>query len=851
MSQLSLEEQTTDMPSNSADSANMQPGMEHEYLTNMLDDLQGIIPPLWPLRDYVAVNPFLGVSNRTFLDARQLLCGVRDCDLLMPREYFRSLLEESSITESHIAEALEQCRQEYPNQYSDVAVSDVTDWITNGSNQLESDRTHHTIAEIIDHHDGSTWSSHIVNDISRHLSAFYDQGQAMWSNPWQGLPLYDAWRQAAMISLRMEHLGIPGFRNFVSQLPQSPLLAIEEMLELIELPTSAWRSFLLCELFSVSGWASYVRFQGWDPSASHRTSDDLIGLLAIRLAYDVALLRYHDGTSSSTFWRMAADRVEQTWTPTSPGLTSLSIGIAARYCLQVAAEVAYRRQLCESIAQLPEPVQPEVNSTTTKTLQMVFCIDVRSEVFRRNLEAVDGGIETFGFAGFFGMPLEYVPLGASSGAAQCPVLLSPGFQIHETIQHADDAQVAAATRARNVLRTGRKLWKSFQASAASCFSFVESMGLLFLPKLMTDSLQWTRTVTDSTCDGVKTCDHSRLGPEVDSPDSGGLSPEQQVTLSENMLRNLGLTSAFAPIVAICGHASDVTNNPYKAGLDCGACGGHSGEPNARVAAALLNNADVRTALAQRGIVIPDSTWFVAAVHNTTTDEIRFPDVKSLPIQLAEKFQAVQQWTKEAGRLCRAERSERLGTKSESDVLKRSQDWAEVRPEWGLANNAAFIVAPRSRTAGLNLTGRTFMHSYDYRQDSDLRVLELIMTAPMVVTSWINLQYYASAVHNKAFGSGNKLIHNVVGQFGVFEGNGGDLMTGLPWQSVHDGQKFQHEPLRLLVLIEAPRSAVSRIIEKHSHVSDLVTNGWLSLIVAEDSHFYRWTSNKEWEEQPIG
>lgn len=138
-----------------------------------------------------------------------------------------------------------------------------------------------------------------------------------------------------------------------------------------------------------------------------------------------------------------------------------------------------------------------------------------------------------------------------------------------------------------------------------------------------------------------------------------------------------------------------------------------------------------------------------------------------------------------------------------------------------------------------------MHSYDQQKDPELKVLELIMTAPMIVTNWINLQYYASTVDNRSFGSGNKVIHNVVSQLGVLQGNGGDLMTGLPWQSVHDGVSFQHQPLRLLVVIEATRDAVGQIIRKHSLVRDLVSNGWLSLVVLEGEQCYRWNSTGMW------
>jgi uncharacterized protein YbcC (UPF0753/DUF2309 family) len=138
-----------------------------------------------------------------------------------------------------------------------------------------------------------------------------------------------------------------------------------------------------------------------------------------------------------------------------------------------------------------------------------------------------------------------------------------------------------------------------------------------------------------------------------------------------------------------------------------------------------------------------------------------------------------------------------------------------------------------------------MHSYDPSRDPEGTVLELIMTAPMIVMSWINLQYYASAVDNRAFGSGNKLIHNVTGQLGVLLGNGGDLMTGLPWQAVSNGCKLVHEPLRLTVVIETLRMAVERVIKKHRTVADLVGNGWLTLLVWEADDFHRWTADGEW------
>ncbi|MEZ6090122.1 MAG: putative inorganic carbon transporter subunit DabA [Pirellulaceae bacterium] len=156
----------------------------------------------------------------------------------------------------------------------------------------------------------------------------------------------------------------------------------------------------------------------------------------------------------------------------------------------------------------------------------------------------------------------------------------------------------------------------------------------------------------------------------------------------------------------------------------------------------------------------------------------------------------------AGEQTRLERLPLVEGESIADLFRRSGDWSEVRPEWALAGNAAFIVGPREITEGVDLDGRTFLHSYDEANDPSGAVLELIMTAPMVVAHWINMQYYASTVDNHHFGSGNKTVHNVVGRFGILSGGGGDLMTGLPWQSVHSGKHFQHRPQRLQVVIAA-------------------------------------------------
>jgi uncharacterized protein YbcC (UPF0753/DUF2309 family) len=311
-------------------------------------------------------------------------------------------------------------------------------------------------------------------------------------------------------------------------------------------------------------------------------------------------------------------------------------------------------------------------------------------------------------------------------------------------------------------------------------------------------------------------------------------------MAETVLKTMSLTEGFARLIILAGHGANVVNNPHASALHCGACGGYSGEVNARLLAGLLNDAGVRSGLADRGIVIPHDTFFLPALHDTTTDAvILYGDDHKSAAHTADVARA-RQWLSAAAILARGERSLRLPrADAASDILQRARDWAEVRPEWGLAGCQAFVAAPRHFTSGRDLKGRVFLHDYDWRRDADFSTLELILTAPVVVASWISLQYYGSVVAPDVFGAGNKLLHNVTGGIGVVEGNGGLLRAGLPWQSVHDGDRLVHEPLRLSVLIEAPCEAITAILGRHPKVRALFDNKWLHLLALDERGRLAW------------
>jgi len=274
-----------------------------------------------------------------------------------------------------------------------------------------------------------------------------------------------------------------------------------------------------------------------------------------------------------------------------------------------------------------------------------------------------------------------------------------------------------------------------------------------------------------------------------------------------------------------------------------------------VAEQILNDIHVRYELNQQNISIPKDTHFVACLHDTTTDELKIIGEKNVPNSHKGELISVKASLKLATTLTQSERAVRLGITGDNiaeEITKRSKDWSQVRHEWGLAGCSAFVIAPRHRTRGLDLEGRSFLQSYNWNDDKDFSVLESIMTAPMVVTSWINLQYFASTTDNEKLGAGNKVLHNITSGVGVLEGASGDLRIGLPLQAVHNGEDFQHLPQRLNVIIEAPKEAINQILNKHKNVKELLDNHWITLMTLEDDGktLTNYVGDYNWELVPV-
>ena len=743
------------------------------------------IPPAFPLDATVAVNPFLGQADEDMAHAAARLARVAGVRATQERTTYAKQVSEGRISDDDLLAALD-------DSASALKPANVAALKASLSAPSPRPQALPTIADLARAASGADWPAIISRSFGLWAAGYFDRGQAFWT-PAPGLGAFASWRAWATNDMTPEIFGLRGFCAHVAAAPDTADRANMRAANALGMTAEAAETAFHRLLIDLGGWSQHARWLLWQAELYGQTDETLTDLLAIRLIWEEALLAQFPAVAEA--WRTTlADHGE----PIVPTADQVLDAI-----LQTAAERAYQRQV---VAKLAPPKQHNARPP----LQASFCIDVRSEVFRRAFEAQNPGVATVGFAGFFGLPLAHKSQGSDIEQGHMPVLLTPAF----TTESRADEETEEAFR---ITSRASRAWGRFRQAAVSSFAFVEAAGPAYGWKLVKDAL------------GIG---GKGLQPEPAPHVVGGLTAEQKANTAAAVLRAMSLTENHARLILLLGHGAQVTNNPHESAYHCGACAGQTGEVSSRVLAALLNDPETRAGLPSHGIHLPDDTLFMAALHDTVTDHVTFYDDVDGSQHTADIAQA-RTWLDAAGDLARAERASRLPGATAGTVAARALNWAEVRPEWGLAGCAAFIAAPRGVTAGADLQGRTFLHNYSWKDDANFETLELIITAPVVVASWINLQYYGSSVAPDAFGGGNKLIHNVVGGIGVVQGNGGILRPGLPWQTIHDGVELMHEPLRLSVMLEAPMDAITDVLERHPEVRALFDNGWLHLLALED------------------
>ncbi len=819
-----------------------------------------VVPTHYPLETFIAVNPLAGLEGMPFEQAIRRAGDLYGMPGTLGEEDFRRYHREGRITDADLDTVL---RRRYPNLAEEPELRLGGTRLTplellradliHGNGAPKPQRRFTTRAE----EQNPAVADAVDAQTSKWCSAFF--GGGAWPMPGREKGFYAAWRELAGADRTLGR----SVRRELRQLGERADDAILDALCRLAVTDQQRIGYLQAHLTRMPGWAAHVQW-----CAGRGEGVDVLDYLAMRLTYEAVLLdgngrrRGTPKAEPAAALPSARERAEYLAGVVGRGATEdaeitsaarvlAALPVTAREVLwQNAFEAHYRDGLLDVLS---APAQP--GGDTPAHTQVVTCIDTRSEGLRRHLEAL-GGYETLGFAGFFAVAIRYTGILGGAPSDLCPVLISPNHDIVE--RPAPDAGKAVARQLAGAigLAGAESAFHAAKESFAAPFTLAEAAGWAAAP------LSAAKTLVPAVTAGVRKRLRDAVAPAAPTViDLDTMPQNEQVLFAQVALTTMGLTRGFGRLVVLCAHGSTTENNPYQASLDCGACGGQAGAPNARTAVAILNRAEVRSGLRSLGIDIPADTLFVAAQHDTAVDRVTLLDSHLIPAEYRGDLERLDRDLKQAGAELAAERCSLLPgagrrlspRRAARHVTARSSDWAQVYPEWGLAGNAAFIVAPRSVTRGIDLQRRTFLHSYDAEVDTDGSALETILTAPLVVAQWINCQYYFSTVAPQVFGAGTKTIHNVVGTAGVIAGHNGDLQLGLPWQSVSDGERLLHEPQRLLAVVQAPLTRIDEIVGRNPILQQLFGNDWVAVAAREHpgEPWQRWTRAgwRPWSETP--
>lgn len=788
------------------------------------------LPHQGPLKDFIHHNTLHAFQDFPFYEGCLRASRLYGGWAFLPLEGYQALRERGDLSDQALIEIVTESELEVARELRQQHPSG--DW----SRLLMSGRWGHYAPEpgITEQGLRARWHSvhglklnhRIHPKLFRLLGQYLDQGIAMWEAPHPESTLLGFTRELvknSWLPLR------PWSNASVAEFFRMPAEeAVTTILARFLGPDAEalYERYLLEMCLAHPGWSGMIRELETHPEGllePRRVS--LLELCALELIAEYAYVHLDLGGDFPHL--LASDRVPPPPLPYEPGFE-----LAPTPAEQVAQlwhqafERTYRSRFLQLLRREGEAAKQPASEPLAK-LQAFFCLDDREGSLRRHLEAQDPAIETYGFAGFFGVDCVFQGVDDAFPTKHCPAPFHPKHRIRE--HRGASRRDASSLRLHEIHDHSHTLMRGFVISQTlGLWSAVKLALSIFRPSL--------NPLASSSLEKVDAESAMEIHRTSETPEEGffsGYSDLEMADRVERVFRASGLAARpLAPLIVFVGHGSSSINNPYFAAYDCGACSGRGGGPNARAFALMANRAEVRALLAERGLSIPEGTWFLGALHDTTRDEMQYYDVESVPASHQALLEEMRQAFETAVALNAKERCRRFANVSPKidprdailAVRRRSVSIFEPRPELNHASNAACVIGRRALTKGLSLDRRCFLNSYDPSLDPRGETLASLLAALVPVCGGINLEYYFSRLDPQVYGSGSKLPHNIQGLIGVINGTEGDLLTGLPTQMTE-----VHDPLRLVLLVEQVPEVALKAAFTDPQVRQWVENGWVQYL----------------------
>ncbi|HFR4222690.1 TPA: putative inorganic carbon transporter subunit DabA, partial [Bacillus cereus] len=555
--------------------------MQENNINDLVASASRVIAPLWPISTFAAHHPWMGLEKQSFEQVANWLKEARNVDIYPSASMIHSAKAKGEIEESFLQMSLSRwldsqsfhIPREKAERFCQAALkleklpssllsspevnklAEEMNYINTASMQAS---VMQPISSLIESQNSENLSDVLNYHIIKWCKLYLDESGSNWTMPNREKGFYRAWQHL----IKFDPALSKNERKVLKNWPQDAEVALARALSELGISESNIQSYLEGHLLSLPGWAGMIR---WRSQQSIQEQELLIEYLAVRISMELAIVKPYlplknqkvekkvsivPLIASWIYWGNISTRE---WLQMPATEQSELLVFAYRFDENIrkklwleAWEQTHAEQLREKIAS----TQRATNDKKRVLAQLAFCIDVRSEPFRRHLEKL-GPFETFGIAGFFGLPIATSELGSNNNHPSLPVILKPKHQIKELT---NENELKSYEQRKRVGSSVRYTFKTMKQNVLTSMALPELSGPLlglqmvtrsFVPRGVGGFIRNLRKTMLQKPDTTFSLNHVH---DTKGEIPIGFTKEEKVNYVRQALKMVGLTEKFAPLV---------------------------------------------------------------------------------------------------------------------------------------------------------------------------------------------------------------------------------------------------------------------------------------------------------------
>jgi len=506
-----------------------------------LNAVKDTVPHYWPIGAFIHHNPLKGFEHLNFKDGLDKAQSIFGGKVYMDSQYYIDLYKDGKVCDQQLEKNLSKALKDNEKEdyleaakkfmlnispkwrglrsYEELKVATIDDelhtYLENNSIYmdtkawLKSLTKHMTLYEIHDALFGTSEKELIEKDVIEYLSRFLDEQATTLSMTDRDFGMFQAFKLYENIDYIIDTEGF-----------------VEEALETLKVKDV--QDYFLTHILKLHGWAGFIKYRSQDNEyyAQQEHPSSMMDYMAIRLHFEVkymakekindfdkldnyikentpyAILKllqaqgkltgtYNDAMEDSKDYQKILDN----YIKDEINLDSLQVQLAkeelsdlnmsliefSNFANMLKKEEGFiwLKSLEDTyiIDQVNQFTQE--NTYTQKPLSStIFCLDVRSEVMRRNVEKM-GAYNTYGAGGFLGIPIQFVEFDKAHHLNLAPAIVRPGNIVFEIPVESHDKY----NEKKLSQKTTKKVLTDLKNNPYTPYIMVESIGWMFGLKL--------------------------------------------------------------------------------------------------------------------------------------------------------------------------------------------------------------------------------------------------------------------------------------------------------------------------------------------------------------------------------